>query len=133
MYQREFEEGQISKEDWENLDPADHFFFLPRFSPLHANWTYAVRSLRGDFENARGLPRNGSTNTIEPLFGVPAVDPKQGDAPVYWEDRHGRHLWWVFWGDLLGVSSWLLVLPVVVASAIFLSLAGRERRNSRQP
>ncbi|MCA8952423.1 MAG: glycosyltransferase family 39 protein [Planctomycetes bacterium] len=132
MYQREYDAGTISQEDWDNLDAADHFSFLPRFSPLHANWTYAARSLGGDFEDEQGRPRNGSNNTIEPLFGITAVTPGQGLAPGYWEDRCGRHVWWVFWGDLLGVSPYLLVLPVVAAGALLLA-AGLRRPILRQP
>lgn len=133
MYQREHQAGRITDADWDSVqqDPADHFFFEPRFSPLHSNWTYAARSLAGHFENARQLPKNGSENTIEPLFGVAAVTPMQGAAPVYWEDRGGRHLWWTFWGALLGISGWLLVLPVAALGTL-LSVRG-WRRISRQP
>ncbi|MCR9243405.1 MAG: glycosyltransferase family 39 protein [bacterium] len=126
MYQREFQAGQISKLDWENLDEADHFFFLPRFSGLHANWTYAWRSFGGKFENAREQPINGSENTIEPLFGIPAVTQFHVWAPQYWEDRDGRHLWWVFWGALYGISPWLLLLPVLGGGALLLWLGQRQ-------
>lgn len=133
MYDREFAEGRISKEDHENVDAADHFFFLPRFSPLHANWTYAWKSGRGDFEDAEGRPRDGSANTIEPLFGIQAMpgSADQGDAPKYWEDRGGRHLGWVFWGRLLGVPPWLLLLPVAVLA--FAASWFGWRRILRQP
>ena len=38
----------------------------------------------------------------------------QDAVPRHWTDRCFRHLWWRLWGDLYGVSGWLLVLPVVV-------------------
>lgn len=130
MYDRELAAGTITAFDRENVDAADHFFFLPRFSPLHANWTYAWKSYRGDFEGLDGQPRDGSENTIEPLFGIAAVPgpehTKQGLAPVHWEDRNGRHLWWVFWGTLLAVPPWRLLLPVALL-ALGLSFAGWRR------
>lgn len=133
MYDRELAAGTITAFDRENVDAADHFFFLPRFSPLHANWTYAWKSYRGDFEGPDGQVRNGSENTIEALFGIAAAPGrtggKEGDqdfAPVHWEDRNGRHLWWVFWGDLLAVAPWRLVLPVALL-ALGLSFAGWRR------
>jgi len=120
MYQRQYEAGEIDDEDWESVrqDAADHFYFLPRFSPLHGHWTYLYRSVTGGFEDQEGRVRNGSANTIEPLFGVVALDQSQSYAPGYWEDRGGRHLWWRFWGDLLGISSWLLLAPVLLAGAV---------------
>jgi hypothetical protein len=98
----------------------------PRFSPLHANWSYAVRSRTGGFEDEYGLRRDGSANTIEPLFGIAAAELEQGWAPVRWEDRCGRHLWWRFWADLTGVSSWLLAVPVFALALLF-SFAGWRR------
>lgn len=121
MYDRQLAAGQITAADRAGVDPPDHYFFLPRFSPLHANWTYAWKSWRGDFENADGTPCNGSSNTVEPLFGivaVPGVLPPQDLAPVHWEDRGGRHLWWVFWGALLGVPALLLLLPGLAVAAV---------------
>ncbi|MCB9887905.1 MAG: glycosyltransferase family 39 protein [Planctomycetes bacterium] len=121
MYDRELAAGQITEADRHGVDEADHYFFLPRFSPLHANWTYAFKSWRGDFEDASGAPRNGSANTIGPLFGIEAVPgamPPQDLAPVQWEDRGGRHLWWVFWGTLLGVPALLLLLPALAVAVV---------------
>jgi len=126
MYERQYRDGRITEEDFDNLDKADHFSFLPRFSPLHANWTYAWKSGRGDFEDEHGQRRDGSANTIEPLFGIPALPDKehlQGRAPEHWEDRAGRHLWWIFWGELLAVPSLLLLLPVLVGG-LWLSIGG---------
>ena len=104
----------------------DAVSWRPRFSPLHANWSYAVRSVTGGFEDEHGAPRNGSANTIEPLFGIAAAELDQGNAPSRWEDRCGRHLWWRFWADLTGVSSWLLAVPVF-ALALLVSFAGWRR------
>jgi hypothetical protein len=115
MYDRELAAGLITPADRSSVDEADHFYFLPRFSPLHAHWTYAVKSWRGDFEGPDGRPRHGSANTIEPLFGIVAVPdatPPQDLAPMHWEDRGGRHLWWVFWGSLYGFPGWWLFVPV---------------------
>jgi hypothetical protein len=117
MYDHELAAGRITADDRASVDPPDHFFFLPRFSPLHANWNYLWRSATGGFEDEHGQPRHGSAHTIEPLFGIAAVPgaiPPQDLAPMYWEDRGGRHLWWVFWGELLGVAPWLLLAPVLV-------------------
>lgn len=130
MYDRELAAGKIREEDRKGVDAADHFFFLPRFSPLHANWTYAWKSWRGDFELPDGKPNDGSANTIEPLFGIAAMPGKneieQGMAPKHWEDRGGRHLWWVFWAEMLGVPALLLLLPVL-GLALVLSVAGWRR------
>lgn len=115
-YDRQLAAGLITPADRAGVDLADHFFFLPRFSPLHTNWTYAVRSGRGDFEEPDGRPRHGSANTIEPLFGVaaaPGQEANQGLAPLHWEDRSWRHLWWVFWAAMTGWPAWLLVMPFV--------------------
>lgn len=129
MYDHELAAGRITAADRQSVDPADHFFFLPRFSPLHAHWTYAWKSWRGDFEGPDGRPRDGSANTIEPLFGIAAMPGKEGDqglAPVHWEDRGGRHLWWVFWGELLRVPGGWLLLPVALLAG-FASLLGWRR------
>ncbi|MCA8974907.1 MAG: glycosyltransferase family 39 protein [Planctomycetes bacterium] len=131
FYQREFEAGRISQVDWDNLDAADHYFFEPRYSALHANWSYLFRSLTGGFEDEEQRPRNGSANTIEPLFGVRAVTARQAWAPLHWQDRGGRHLWWTFWGALLGVPSGLLLVPVLLLG---IGLAGVGwRRILQQP
>jgi hypothetical protein len=106
------------------VDPADEVSWRPRFSPLHSNWSYAVRSRAGGFEDAKGEPVHGSANTIEPLFGVAGLEPLfgpagevlpgRGYAPWRWEDRCGRHLWWCFWSDLLRVPAWALLAPVLL-------------------
>ncbi|HZT55300.1 MAG TPA: glycosyltransferase family 39 protein, partial [Burkholderiaceae bacterium] len=72
MYDARHRRGEISDQDWDSVksEQADHFYFQPRFSPLHANWTYAWRSLTGGFEDELGNLRNGVQYTIEPLFGV---------------------------------------------------------------
>jgi hypothetical protein len=106
--------------------PDDIVSWRPRFSPLHANWSYAWHSRTGGFEDEHGAPRNGSANTIEPLFGITAAEPDQGNAPARWEDRCGRHLWWRFWADLTGVSSWLLAVPAFALALLF-SFAGWRR------
>ena len=118
--------GDMKPELAARLDANDIVSWRPRFSPLHTNWLYAVHSRTGGFEDEHGAPRNGSANTIEPLFGIAAVDLGQEYAPLRWEDRCGRHLWWRFWADLGGVSSWLLAVPVFTL-ALLLSSAGWRR------
>jgi hypothetical protein len=115
--------GRMTEAEAKTIDPADPLSWRPRFSPLHSNWSYAAHSRRGGFEDENGAPRHGSANTIEPLFGIAAAEPRHGDAPWRWEDRCGRHLWWRFWSDLLQVPGWLLVLPVFVG-AVAASAAG---------
>lgn len=113
----------------EGLSPvtiADRTSWHPLFSPLHANWSYAVHSRRGCFETPDGGPDDRSVVTIEPLFGTPAASPQQGLAPQRWEDRCGRHLWWQFWGELLGVPPWLLLLPVLAAAVACASFGCRR-------
>jgi hypothetical protein len=118
--------GRMRPELAARLMTDDIVSWRPRFSPLHANWSYAVRSVTGGFEDERGAPRDGSANTIEPLFGITAAEPGQGNAPARWEDRCGRHLWWRFWADLGGVSAWLLAVPLF-ALALLLSFVGWRR------
>lgn len=99
-------------------DAADITGWQPRYSPLWGNWRYAFASRTGGFEDELGQPRDGSAHTIEALFGVAATIPEQGRAPIRWEDRCGRHLWWRFWGDLLGIPGWLLLLPCVALALL---------------
>ena len=121
MYANRLAEGRITAADFASAkdDPADHFSFQPRFSPIHVHWHYALRSATGGFEDGAGRPRDGAEFTIEPLFGIRSTEPAYGRAPSHWEDRGGRHLWFCFWGALLGVPSWLLLLiPLVPAVAL---------------
>jgi hypothetical protein len=121
MYANRLAEGLITPLDFASAkdDPADHFSFQPRFSPIHLHWHYAFRSLTGGFEDAAGAPRNGAEFTIEPLFGIRSAEPAYGRAPSHWEDRGMRHLWFRFLGELLSVPWWLLLLiPLVPAGAL---------------
>jgi hypothetical protein len=100
----------------------------PRYTPLLVNWRYAAASARGDFERQGGEPRHGGDHTIEPLFGVAARTPEHGFAPMRWEDRAGRHLWWRCFGDLFAVSGLLLLAPVALLAVAFAALAVRAGR-----
>jgi hypothetical protein len=113
-------------------DEADITSWQPRYSPLWVNWRYAFASHVGGFEDEHGHPRNGSAHTIEALFGVVATAPAQALAPIRWEDRCGRHLWWRFWGDLLGIASWALLLPCLLGAFCFAALA-RAQWGLRRP
>ncbi len=134
FYRRQFEQGRIGRVDLDNLDHADHYFFLPRFSPLHAHWTYAALALRGQLDHP------GAERHLIPLFGVdprglPAVAgrPTVADlelGPIHWEDRGFRHLWWRFWADLLGLwSGWLLLPWLLLTALLWRGLPGRLSRN----
>jgi hypothetical protein len=105
---------------------ADPVSWRPRYSPLHTNWRYLLLSRAGVWEDERGGPRHGSEHTIEPLFGIVAATADQGQAPLRWEDRCGRHLWWRFWADLLSVPGWLLLLPVLGLAAVAGGLGWRR-------
>jgi hypothetical protein len=119
MYEQRFARGEISQLDLDNLDEADHFFFQPRFSPLHAHWNYAWRSLTGGFEDERGQPRDGAEFTIRPLFGIDSDNPERVQAPQRWEDRGMRHLWFVFWSRLTGAPWWLLLaVPLLLGTLL---------------
>ncbi len=109
-------------------DADDVVGWHPRYTPLLVNWRYAAATWRGDYESADGTTRHGSAHTIEPLFGVAARTPEQGFAPVRWEDRGFRHLWWRFAGALAGVPGTLLLAPVLVLAALFAVLAARGGR-----
>lgn len=108
------------------VDPADFGGWHPRYTPLLANWRYAMRSCVGGFEDEAGRPRHGGPNGIESLYGVVPSEEKHAFVPMHWTDRCGRHLWWRFWGDLYGLSGWLLVLPVLILGAL-LSWCGWRR------
>ncbi|GAB4139555.1 MAG: hypothetical protein Fur0037_05880 [Planctomycetota bacterium] len=130
-YRGELEAGRITEEDLRAVlaDPADRYFFEWRYSPLHANWTYAWLSWTGRFGDDQLAPKRSVADTIEPLFGVTSADEAFGLAPTRWEDRGFRHLWFVFWGALLRVPPWSLLLPVLAAAGV--SLAVSVRRLSR--
>ncbi len=98
-------------------DAHDLAGWQPRYTPLLANWRYAAASCVGGFEGENGEPRHGSAHTIEALFGIAAKTDTQAFAPMRWEDRCGRHLWWRFWGDVLGCSSLWLLLPTLLLAA----------------
>lgn len=100
------------------VDPADVGGWHPRYSPLYRNWLYAWNSCQGGFEAPGGEPQDESARTVEAVYGVRATAARQAMAPRHWADRCGRHLWWRFWGDLYGVSSWLLVLPFALLGAL---------------
>lgn len=126
LYAQAVARGELSQAEFAALDEADHYFFLPRFSPLHAHWTYAAQALTGAFEDEAGRPRVGSQHTIGPLFGVHSEDPGHTLAPIHWEDRGFRHLWFRFWGELLGVPWWLLLLPPLAAGTALLRAGWRR-------
>ncbi len=102
----------------------DVISWQPRYTPLLANWGYAVASWRSGFEDAQQRPL-ADARAIETVFGVVPRDDRQARAPDRWEDRAGRHLWWRFWGELFAVPWWALLLPVVVLAAAFARLAAR--------
>jgi hypothetical protein len=97
-------------------DAADPISWRPEYTPLVANWRYAFASARGEFEIAGAPPKDGSA--IATVFGATATTERQREAPVRWEDRAWRHLWWRFWGDLLGIASWLLLLPTIALAGL---------------
>lgn len=102
-------------------DHADPVSWQPRYTPLLANWRYAMAAASGAFEDVDQRPRTGSPAAIERVFGTTPRDDVQAQPPLRWEDRGGRHLFVVLWGELLGVPCWLLALP-----GLALMLAGRR-------
>lgn len=115
---RAMAEGRMTYEE-ADVDSADYGGWHPHFTPLVANWLYALHSRPNFFEDENQKPRHGSKNSIVPVYGVAAVDERtQGNVPERWADRSGRHLWWRFWGDLYGVNGWLLVLPIAALGAL---------------
>jgi len=128
-------EGRLAAEE-QHVDSADLGSWHPDYTPLVANWLYALHSRPNHFEDEAGKPLHGGENSIIPIYGVapyadgaaaqPASANPQGRVPRHWADRCGRHLWWRFWGDLYGVNKWLLVLPVAVVGAL-LALVGWRR------
>lgn len=113
-----------------DVEAADITGWHPRYTPLLANWRYAFASRTGGFEDEHGQPRHGAARAIETVFGVAAATPGQANAPMRWEDRCGRHLWWRFWGDLFAVPGWLLLLPVVLLAGLCAGLARRQAAGS---
>lgn len=118
----------ITEQDFRAIkaDTADRYFFEWRYSPLHSFWTYAWLSLTGRFGDDQLHPKESVADTIEPMFGVTGQDNPDGEAPIRWEDRGFRHLWFVFWGRLLGVPASLLLLPVAAAAWAVLRAARRR-------
>jgi hypothetical protein len=110
--------GRTSAVKAAKIDTADLTGWHPRYSPLFANWRYALASIRGDFEDEAQRRRDGGPHTIEALFGVAPFAAEHGLAPVRFEDRRGRHIWWRFWSDLCGVRGWLLALPCVLLALL---------------
>ncbi|MFT4839775.1 MAG: hypothetical protein ACI8UD_002876 [Planctomycetota bacterium] len=119
-------EGRMTYDE-ANVDPADYGGWHPHFTPLVANWLYALHSRINFFEDEHQQPRHGSKNSIVPVYGVSAVDEEaHGKVPAHWADRSGRHLWWRFWGDLYGISGWLLVLPIAALGALLAWFGWRQ-------
>lgn len=104
----------------------DRLSWLPRYSPLWGNWRYAWQCWRGAFEDAQQHVRQDGAATIGAVFGVEPMQPAQGNAPLHWADRQGRHLWWRFWADLYDLSGWLLLTPVAALAALLTWLGFRS-------
>ncbi|MGE3172833.1 MAG: hypothetical protein AB7O97_09405 [Planctomycetota bacterium] len=128
QFEQAFAAGEVSAADLAAVraDSAGMYFVLPRFSPLHANWSYARQVLAGAFEDEHQRPVHGAAHTIEPLFSVTSADPQLGLAPIWWEDRGFRWWWWVMWGELLGLPGWLLLLPPLVAGGALVRAGWRR-------
>ncbi len=109
----------------DQVDAADPVSWMPAYTPLVANWRYAFASAHGEFER-NGYERNDGS-AIAAVFGATAASADQTHAPIHWEDRNGRHLWWRFWGDLAKRPWWLLLLPTVALAALFAWVAVRAR------
>lgn len=99
-------------------DHADPISWQPRYTPLLANWRYALASGSGAFEDAEQRPRTASPTAIERVFAAVPTDDAQAQPPLRWEDRGGRHLFVVLWGELLGLPWWLLCLPFAALLAL---------------
>jgi hypothetical protein len=109
------------------VDSADYGGWHPHYTPLIANWLYALHSRVNFFEDEQQQPRHGGKHSIVPVYGSqPVLEDPQGFVPLHWGDRNGRHLWWRFWGDLYGVNKWLLVLPFAVLGALLALLGWRQ-------
>lgn len=99
-------------------DHADPVSWQPRYTPLLANWRYAQASWSGAFEDAEQRPRQASPTAIERVFAAVPTNDAEAQPPLRWEDRGGRHLFVVMWGELLGLPWWLLCLPFVALMAL---------------
>jgi hypothetical protein len=110
------------------IDYADPAGWRPNYTPLACNWSYLARSLSSSFEDEHGEPRHGSANALEPIYRVTATTPRQGQVPIHWVDRSGRHLWWRMWGDLYGVPGWLMWLPVWTLGLLGIVIGWRRLR-----
>lgn len=104
-------------------DHADPVSWQLRYSPLLANWRYALASWSGAFEDAEQRPQQVAPTAIERVFATAPLDEMQAQPPLRWEDRGGRHLFVVMWGELLGLPWWLLCLPFLALLALGRSAA----------
>jgi hypothetical protein len=110
----------------DGADAADPVSWMPAYTPLLANWRYALASASGEFEQGGYGARDG--RAIAAVFGATAQSERQSLAPVRWEDRNGRHLGFRFWADVLGVSGWLLLAPLLLLGAASAGIAFRPPR-----
>jgi hypothetical protein len=122
-YEELRQKGQIDDADLASVraDQADKFFTMPRYSPLSANWRYAWLCATGAFEDENGNPRHGASGSVAPLFSHTSQDPARLLAPIHFEDRGFRWLWFVLWGELLAVPWPLLLLPPLALALWLLS------------
>jgi hypothetical protein len=111
--------------DSPDADSSDVVSWHPRYTPLLANWRYAVASHTGRFEDRNQQPVAAEPPAISIVFGTAPVREKEASSPVRWEDRGGRHLAVRFWGAVFGVSSLLLLAPSLGLALLFLWLARR--------
>ena len=113
-------------------DPADITGWRLRYTPLLANWRYAVAAATGVFELDASGREGGrpAPYAIEAVFGVAPATDEQRLPPQRWEDRGFRHLWWRFWADLAGVPSWQLIAPVALAVAAACALLAAAVRTA---
>ncbi len=111
----------------------EHYFYLPRYSPVFTHWIYAWLSATGRFDAG---PAAGAENTIGPMFGEVDGPPAAGAAPVRFEERGFRHNLWVLWSRLLQAPLWVAALLVGlcgVGSALWAwKLAGRADQDPAQ-
>ena len=121
-YEEMHKKGMIDDADLASVraDQADKFFTMPRYSPLDANWRYAWLCATGGFEDENGNPRHGASGSVAPLFSHTSQDPARLLAPIHFEDRGFRWLWFVLWGELLSVPWWALLAPPLIAALLLL-------------